>query len=103
MPEGHRFSPSTIEVTVGEQITFENDSSESHTVTAFEESLPDGADYFASGGAATEDEARDNVGDGLIDGGDTFTLTLDEPGTYKYFCIPHESQGMTGTIVVSDE
>jgi plastocyanin len=103
MPEGHRFSPSTLEVAVGEEITFENDGSESHTVTAVEESLPEGADYFASGGASTEEEARNAVEDGLISNGDTFTLTLNEPGTYRYFCIPHESQGMTGTIVVSDE
>jgi plastocyanin len=40
-----------------------------------------------------------NSGD--INPGQTFTHTFDTPGTYKYFCIPHEVAGMTGTIVVT--
>jgi plastocyanin len=27
--------------------------------------------------------------------------TFDVPGTYQYFCIPHEMAGMTGTVVVT--
>lgn len=31
----------------------------------------------------------------------TFTLTFDQPGTYSYVCVHHDSVGMTGTIEVS--
>ena len=41
---------------------------------------------------------------GIIEGGSggTFSFTFEEPGTYGYYCIPHEAQGMTGTITVTD-
>lgn len=100
MSEGHRFEPQELTVSAGDTVTWTNDSSEAHTVTAYDDELPQGADYFASGGASDEDQARDEVADGLIDPDATFEVTFDEPGTYRYFCIPHESQGMVGTIVV---
>ncbi|MDA1347939.1 MAG: plastocyanin/azurin family copper-binding protein [Chloroflexi bacterium] len=31
---------------------------------------------------------------------ETLTFTFDSPGTYKLICVPHESQGMVGTITV---
>jgi plastocyanin len=37
---------------------------------------------------------------GLIAEGDSFSRKFDKPGTYRYFCIPHEGAGMTGTVVV---
>ncbi len=37
---------------------------------------------------------------GTIDPARTYTHTFDVPGTYKYFCQPHEAAGMAGTIVV---
>ncbi|WP_207956788.1 plastocyanin/azurin family copper-binding protein [Rubrobacter tropicus] len=40
---------------------------------------------------------------GLIEGGTdgTYSYTFDEPGTYEYFCGPHEDMGMVGTVTVS--
>jgi hypothetical protein len=37
---------------------------------------------------------------GMIEGGSggTFSFTFEEPGTYDYFCIPHESMGMIGSV-----
>ena len=31
----------------------------------------------------------------------TFTHTFDTPGTFKLICIPHEIQGMVGSITVT--
>ena len=31
----------------------------------------------------------------------TFSFTFDSPGTFPLICIPHESQGMKGTITVN--
>jgi plastocyanin len=40
---------------------------------------------------------------GIVEGGSggTFSFTFEEPGTYAYYCIPHEAQGMTGTVTVA--
>ena len=40
---------------------------------------------------------------GLIEGGTegTYSYTFEEPGTYEYFCKPHEEVGMVGTVTVS--
>ena len=95
------FEPESISVSVGETVTWANDSADAHTVTAEEQSLPDGAEYFASGGAASEDAAADDIAAGLMTEGEAFSVTFEEPGTYRYYCIPHRSEGMTGTVIVS--
>jgi plastocyanin len=94
------FDPTSFNAQAGSTITFTNDSDQAHTVTALEEELPEGAEYFASGDFSSESDARDDVGGGLIEPGESFEVTLSEPGTYRYVCLPHESQGMTGTIIV---
>ncbi len=40
---------------------------------------------------------------GLIQGGTegSVSYTFEEPGTYSYFCGPHEDQGMVGTVTVT--
>lgn len=93
------FDPEGASVSAGTLVTFSNTSG-THTVTAYENDLPEGADYFASGGAGSEAEARKDIAGGLLEEGETFEVTLSEPGTYRYFCIPHEGAGMKGTIVV---
>ena len=108
LPEGgvalteRAFEPEVITVLVGDSVTWVNSSREVHTVTLYQESVPDGAAYFASGGAASEGEARANIAGGLIEIDDSFEHTFDVPGRYEYFCIPHESQGMKGTVVVEE-
>ena len=100
MVAGQKFDPPTVRVSVGDTVTWTNESPETHTVTAYQEDLPEGATYFSSGGFDSEEDARSNLSDGLIDPDETFEVTFDEPGTYDYFCIPHEGSGMKGTIIV---
>ncbi len=40
---------------------------------------------------------------GLIEGNTdgTYSYTFEKPGTYEYFCEPHEEMGMVGTVTVS--
>ena len=96
------FDPSGASVKVGDTVSFTNTSKEAHTVTAYENDIPEAADFFDSGSAESEAEARKNIAVSLIKEGDTFEVTFSEPGTYKYFCIPHEGAGMRGTIVVEE-
>ncbi|MGH2773831.1 MAG: cupredoxin domain-containing protein [Actinomycetota bacterium] len=102
MESGQSFEPQVLTVSVNESVTFVSESSDAHTVTAYEDELPDGASYFASGGFESEDEARDDIAGGLLSSGESFEVKFDTEGTYQYFCVPHESSGMTGRIVVEE-
>lgn len=93
MTDDLRFTPSTVTVQVGATVTWRNTSQVMHTVTADPNlandpshvQLPQGAEAFNSG----------NIGPG-----DSYSRTFDVAGTYTYFCIPHEGQGMIGTVIV---
>ena len=100
MTDGLVFRPEEVSVAQGGTVTWENVGSVGHTVTAYGDRIPNGATYFASGGFATERAARNNVTGGLIGEGETYTHIFDIAGTYEYFCIPHESTGMVGTVEV---
>ena len=72
-----KFDPSTVNVKVGDTVTWTNDDSVGHDVTS---------DTFKSGDA------------GGIGGGQTFEHKFAKAGTFKYQCTIHP--GMTGTVVV---
>lgn len=99
------FLPERYEVAVGETVIWGNNGSRGHTVTAYDEAIPEDVDFFASGGFEATEPARDawhNTGAGNIPPGETFSHTFDTPGLHGYFCIPHEPAGMVGTIVVEE-
>ena len=102
MTSAQAFAPETITVAVGDKVTWDNASSEQHTVTAEQDSLPDGSEYFASGDAPTEAEANDDLSAGFVGPGESYSHTFDAPGTYRYYCIPHRESGMTATVVVEE-
>ena len=89
------FKPSEVTIQAGETIIWENTSQLVHTVTfdpseALDKShvkLPEGIKPFGSG---------------KMNPGDTYSHTFKKAGTYKYFCIPHESSGMLGKVIVED-
>lgn len=93
------FEPAAITVEAGTTLTFSNDSDQPHTVTAYSDGVPEGG-FFSSGGFDSEADARDGISQALVDPGETYEVTLGESGTLRYFCIPHEDQGMRGTIRV---
>ena len=98
-----RFLPAEYRVQPGTTVIWKNTSARAHTVTAYDASLPDGASYFASGDYGNEDAARKawfESGGGAIYSGETYAHTFEIPGTYPYVCLPHESDGMDGVILV---
>jgi plastocyanin len=104
------FRPETLTVPPGTTVTFDNTSSHTHTVTAFQDAYPEEATYWSSGEFETEQQARDawtSGGNGGLEPGESFEHTFEFEGTYAYFCIPHyrPDQGMTmeGTISVESE
>jgi plastocyanin len=103
MTDGLAYEPKKIQVEAGTTITFENVGAIGHTVTAYEDKIPDGANYFASGGFDSQQAAKDgysNGQEGNITEGESYEVTLETTGTYEYYCIPHEMNGMVGTIKV---
>lgn len=100
------FLPEAVEVTVGETVVWRNTSGRRHTVTAYEDALPAGAAYFASGDFESERAAREAWDErvaGGIDPRETYAHTFEVPGSYPYLCIPHERQGMVGTVEVREK
>ena len=73
---GLAFSPETLTVPAGTTVTWVNSDSVSHTATSDD-------DVWDSGTLTSDGE---------------FSFTLDEAGTFSYFCKIHPS--MTGSIVV---
>jgi hypothetical protein len=79
--EDNFFDQANIIVEPGTTVTWVQSGDNSHTTTSY-----------------------DGLWDsGMIEGGTdgTFSFTFEEPGTYDYFCIPHEDLGMVGTVTVS--
>lgn len=99
------FVPADLTVSVGETVVWKNTNTRTHTVTAYEHAMPATADYYASGGYASQEAAVDaylNQLAGGIRSGATYRHTFSVPGEYRYFCIPHEQAGMTGRITVTE-
>jgi len=97
------YSPKRIEVEAGTTVTWETAGEIGHTVTAYEDELPDGADYFASGDFDSQDaavEGYNNDQEGNVPGGESYEHTFETTGTYEYYCIPHEMNGMVGYVKV---
>lgn len=94
------FEPKTAMIEPGQTVTWENRSDVDHTVTAYEDGISDGDTYFASGSFESERAARDDVTEGLIAPDDGYEHTFERAGTYEYYCVPHESSGMVGTVQV---
>jgi plastocyanin len=76
------FQPQQITVRVGTTITWTNQDSVAHTVTAGSRDTPTGL-----------------FDPGEIAAGGPFSFTFTEPGTYEYHCALHP--GMDGTVIVT--
>ena len=91
--DSFRFDPDTVTIHAGEAVEWKNESHFRHTVTddpkmagqSGDAALPAGAEAFSSQ---------------EIPPGGSYRRTLNVPGTYRYFCMPHEGIGMLAKIIV---
>lgn len=88
-----RYAPETVTVTAGDTVKWTNVSSMQHTVTADAGKAQDPAHVQLPPEARPFDS-------GMIRPEGAFTHRFEVPGTYRYFCIPHEAAGMVGTVRV---
>ncbi|MFA1609860.1 DUF5059 domain-containing protein [Halobellus rubicundus] len=96
------FEPAELTVSQGDKVAWAHSAGEPHSVTAYEEDLPDGATYWASGGFESQSAAESGweEGRGAVQSGQSYVRTFETTGSHEYYCIPHEAAGMTGTVVV---
>ena len=94
------FEPEKATLSAGDTVRWRNAGEVEHTVTAYENKLPKEGEYFASGGFKSEEAAQKNLNAGLVAPGEEFEHTFEVSGVYEYYCIPHESAGMVGTVRV---
>lgn len=81
------FDPKEITVETGTTVTWVWES-DNHNVVV--ESQPDGANWEGTEGGESD----------LYDEGHEYEFAFETTGAYEYFCAPHKSAGMVGTVVV---
>lgn len=87
------FAPIGVSVPPGTTLRFVNrDPGNSHTATAYHPSL-----YGRERRIPAEASPWDS---GFLLPEESFGITLDLPGVYDYYCIPHEMAAMVGRVVV---
>nr|P00291.1 RecName: Full=Plastocyanin [Sambucus nigra] len=86
------FIPSNFSVPSGEKITFKNNAGFPHNVVFDEDEVPSGVD------SAKISMSEDDL---LNAPGETYSVTLTESGTYKFYCSPHQGAGMVGKVTVN--
>jgi plastocyanin len=90
----HSFEPAQTTIAVGQTVEWANDSMLWHTVTCDPALAKRPEDAALPPGAARFDS-------GKVDAGHRFSHTFTVPGTYRYFCQPHELNGMVGEVKVT--
>lgn len=89
MTDGLAFAPERLKIKVGETVEWRNTSLFTHTVTdepgqSASSRLPPGAEPFSA----------------RVAPGEVYRHTFTVPGSYAYYCMPHEDFDMRGTIDV---
>jgi len=83
------FEPSAVTIKAGDSVTFKNNAGFPHNIVFDEDAVPEGVKADA---ISHEDY--------LNAPGETYTVKLTTPGTYGFYCEPHQGAGMAGKITV---
>ncbi|ODR79943.1 halocyanin [Haladaptatus sp. W1] len=81
------FDPDSMTISPGTTLEFVWDS-DNHNI--FVESQPDGGNWDGTPGGQSK----------VYNTGYTYSHTFNTEGDYEYYCVPHKSAGMTGSITV---
>ncbi|MGH7923392.1 MAG: cupredoxin domain-containing protein [Candidatus Binatus sp.] len=87
------YSPGKLAIKVGDTVKWVNDGQTVHDVSTTPAMAQNPKDTSMPKGAAPFDS-------GFIPPGGEFSHTFTVPGTYRYFCLPHEKEGMVGVVIV---
>jgi len=87
------YTPAKVAIRVGDTVQWVNDGETVHSVSTSGANAQNRDDTSMPKGAVAFDS-------GFIPPGGEYSYTFTVPGTYRYFCLPHEKAGMVGVIVV---
>jgi len=87
------YRPAKVAIRVGDTVQWVNDGETVHSVSTSAANAQNRDDTSMPKGAVAFDS-------GFIPPGGEYSYTFTVPGTYRYFCLPHEKAGMVGVIVV---
>lgn len=87
------YAPEKVAIKVGESVQWVNDGQTVHSVSTDAANAQNPKDTSMPKGATAFDS-------GFIPPGGNYSYTFTVPGTYRYFCLPHEKAGMVGVVVV---
>jgi plastocyanin len=88
------FSPQTATIKAGQVVLWRNQTLFGHTVTFDRSAADNPSDVVVPAGAEA-------FSSGDIPPGETFAHKFTVAGTYRYICLKHQGQSMTGTIIVT--
>jgi plastocyanin len=97
----YHYVPSELAVKVGDVVVFHNVSGGPHNVQFWADSIPAGsADAL---GAGMPDVMGPLAGPLVVEPNGTYTITFANTpaGDYKFYCLPHLANKMTGKITVT--
>src|SRR5215217_6294369 len=89
--DARRFEPAELTISRGTTVTWQHVSGSVHTATADPSRVRDPANVSLPEGEPPWDS-------GDLTAGQTWSRVFDAPGTYRYFCVPHEGRRMVATI-----
>ena len=87
------YTPEKVAIKVGDTVQWVNGGETIHSVSTSAANAQNANDTSMPKGAVAFDS-------GFIPPGGDYSYTFTVPGTYRYFCLPHEKAGMVGVIVV---
>jgi len=88
-----KFIPMSVTIQKGDTVEWINNAQSLHSVTTNPAVAQDPKDVSAPKDAKPFDS-------GFMPPGAKWSYTFTVPGTYKYLCLPHEKDKMTGIVVV---
>jgi plastocyanin len=97
---GYKFDPASVTIKAGDEVKWVVVSGAPHNVSFDENGVPAGAVPVLQK-AMTRQQAK-LVGPLMLNTGDAYTVSFAgaPAGTYRYYCLPHQSVNMAGTITV---
>src|SRR5271156_2081093 len=87
------YTPAKVAIKVGDTVQWVNGGETVHSVSTNAANAQNRKDTSMPKGAVAFDS-------GFIPPGGDYSYTFTVPGTYRYFCLPHEKAGMVGVVVV---
>jgi plastocyanin len=88
------YRPSSIQISAGDSVEWQNDGQVSHSVTDDRERAQKPEDALLPLGATP-------FNSGNIMPGGKFRFAFRTPGRYRYFCLTHEGDRMVGEVIVT--